>query len=326
MIRFILVLIAAAAPLLAQTPAAKPPPLPAADAVLKFHDARLAAVKSWQANFIKNISEGSVSIVQSGTVRFIRQPASGPNQPAVEKGRADFMMQVKSRELGYTIVSGADNVAWQIVSQGNLRGIYKLDMNRPIAGSKEDTRSLNPINEVNPLSLLQKFRPRLGFVTEGVQELGGRRLCRLIGKPKAAAMPGDVQISALQAWIGFDDGFLHRIVINDLRGNPALAIDLSSVRLNLPLDEALFVFTPPPNANIQNLNARLGTGMAAQAETQPVAPKVEIATIPASKHAIPSTAPIQEESSGGRILIAGLVIIGLVVLFAVMRPLFLGRR
>ncbi|MCX6907959.1 MAG: hypothetical protein NTY01_07950 [Verrucomicrobia bacterium] len=261
MIRFILALIAAAAPLLAQTPAAKPPPLPAADAVLKFHDARLAVVKSWQANFIKNISEGSVSIVQSGTVRFIRQPASGPNQPAVEKGRADFIAQIKGRDLSQTIVSGADNIAWQIVSQGNLRGIYKLDMNRPIAGSKEDSRGLNPINEVNPLALLQKFRPRLGFVTEGVQELGGRRLCRLVGKPKAAAMPGDVQISALQAWIGFDDGFLHRIVINDLRGNPALAIDLSSVRLNLPLDEALFVFAPPPNANIQDLNARLGSAL-----------------------------------------------------------------
>jgi outer membrane lipoprotein-sorting protein len=244
-IRYIFALAIAAAPLLAQTPV-----LPSPDAVLKFHDTRLAAVKSWQANFIKNITEGPLSIVQSGTLRFVRQPA--------EKGRADFIMQVKGRDLGYTIVSGADNIAWQIVSQGNLRGIYKLDMNRPIAGSKEDPRGLNPINEVNPLALLQKLRARLGFVTEGAQELGGRRLCRLVGKPKAAAAPGEVQIGSMQLWIGLDDGFLHRIVVNDLRGNPALAIDLSSVRLNPPLDDALFAFAPPPNANIQDLNARLG--------------------------------------------------------------------
>jgi len=186
---------------------------------------------------------------------------TGPNQPVSEKGRADFMMQVKGRDLGYTIVSGADNIAWQIVSQGNLRGIYKLDMNRPIAGSKEDTRSLNPINEVNPLALLQKFRPQLGFVTEGVQELGSRQLYRLIGKPKVAAMPGQVQIGSLQAWIALDDGFLHRITINDLRGNAVLTIDLSAVRFNLPLDDTLFVFTPPPNANIQDLNARLGSAL-----------------------------------------------------------------
>jgi outer membrane lipoprotein-sorting protein len=259
--RHILAFILAAAPLLAQTPAAKPSALPAADIILKFHDTRLAAVKSWQANFIKNISEGAITIVQSGSVRFVRQPATASGQPAVEKGRADFMMQVKGRDLGQTIVFGADNIAWQIVSQGSLRGIYKLDMNRPIAGSKEDPRGLNPINEVNPLALLQKFRARLAFVTEGVQELGGRRLCRLVGKPKTAPIPGDVQIGALQAWFGFDDGFLHRIVINDLQGNPALAIDLSSVRLNLPLDDALFVFAPPPNANIQDLNARLGSAL-----------------------------------------------------------------
>ncbi|MFA6563182.1 MAG: hypothetical protein WCV00_14825 [Verrucomicrobiia bacterium] len=260
MIRYLLALIVAAAPLLAQTPGAKPA-LPTADVVLKYHDTRLAAVKSWQANFIKNISEGSITIVQSGSVRFVRQPATGPSQPASEKGRADFMMQVKGRDLGYTIVSGADNIAWQIVSQGNLRGIYKLDMNRPIAGSKEDTRSLNPINEVNPLALLQKFRPQLGFITEGVQELGSRQLYRLAGKPKVAAMPGQVQIGSLQAWIALDDGFLHRITINDLRGNAVLTIDLSAVRFNLPLDDALFLFTPPPNANIQDLNARLGSAL-----------------------------------------------------------------
>jgi len=260
-IRLILAFIIAAAPSLAQTPAAKPQALPDADVVLKFHDTRLAAVKSWQANFIKNISEGAITIVQSGTVRFVRQPAVGPAQPAVEKGRADFMMQVKGRDLGYTIVSGADNVAWQIVSQGNLRGIYKLDMNRPIAGSQEDPRALNPINEVNPLALLQKFRARLGFATESVQETGGRRFCRLVGKPKAAPMPGDVQIGALQAWIGLDDGFLHRVVVNDLRGNPALVIELSGVRLNVSLEDALFAFTPPPNANVQDLNARLGNAM-----------------------------------------------------------------
>jgi hypothetical protein len=260
-IRQSLALILVAAPLLAQTPAVKPPALPAADVVLKFYDTRLTAVKSWQANFIKNISEGAITIVQSGSVRFARQPAAAPGQPTVEKGRADFMMQVKGRDLGQTIVAGADNIAWQIVSQGNLRGIYRLDMNRPIIGSKEDPRALNPINEVNPLALLQKFRARLGFVAESVQELGGRRLCHLVGKPKAAPIPGEVQIGALQAWFGFDDGFLYRIVINDLRGNPALALDLSSVRLNLPLDDALFVFSPPPNANIQDLNARLGSAL-----------------------------------------------------------------
>lgn len=257
MIRYLLLSIIAVAPLLAQTPDAKPA-LPAADVVLKYHDTRLAAVKSWQANFIKNISEGLLTVVQSGTVRFVRQPAGSPGQPAVEKGRADFMMQIKGRDLGQTIISGADGVAWQIVSQDKLRGLYKLDMNRPIAGSKEDPHNLNPINEVNPLALLQKFRARLGFVTEGVQELGGRQFYRLVGKPKAAAMPGDVQISALQVWISSDDGFVHRIVVNDLRGNPALAMDLSAVRLNLQLDDALFVFTPPPNANVLDLNARLG--------------------------------------------------------------------
>ncbi len=249
-IRFILaLLIAAAVPLLAQTPGA-PPVLPEADAVLKYHETRLAGVKSWQANFIKNVTQGALTVVQSGTVRFVRQPA--------EKGRADFMMQVKGRDLSYTIVSGADNIAWQIVSQGNLRGIYKLDMNQPIAGSKEDPRGLNPINEVNPLALLQKFRPYLDFATDSAQELGGRILYRLVGKPKSSLPVGPLPFGALQVWIGADDGFPHRVVIADARGNAVQAMDLSAVRLNLPLDDALFVFTPPPNANIQDLNARLG--------------------------------------------------------------------
>ncbi len=256
-IRFFLPAIIAAAPLFAQTPGA-PPVLPAADVVLKYHDTRLASVKSWQANFIKNISEGALTVVQSGTVRFVRPSAAGANTPAVEKGRADFLMQVKGHELSYTIVSGADNVAWQIVSQGNLRGIYKLDMSRPIAGSKEDPRGLNPINEVSPLAILQKFRLYLDFTTDGVQELGGRQLYRLIGKPKASAPAGQLPLGALQVWIGADDGFPHRVVVADSRGNPVQTIDLSGVRLNPPLDDALFVFTPPPNANIQDLNARLG--------------------------------------------------------------------
>jgi outer membrane lipoprotein-sorting protein len=247
----------AAAPMGAQTPAA-PPALPPADTVLKYHDTRLAGVKSWQANFIKNISQGPLIIVQSGTVRFTRQPAAGVKGPAVERGRADFMMQVKGRDLNYTIVSGADNVAWQIVSQGNLRGIYKLDMNQPIAGLKEDPRNLNPINEVSPLALLQKFRLYLDFTTDGVQELGGRQLYRLVGKPKASAPANQLPLGALQVWIGADDGFPHRAMVADTKGAPVQAIDLSAVRLNPQLDDALFVFTPPPNANIQDLNARLG--------------------------------------------------------------------
>ena len=186
-----------AVPLFAQAPGT-PSVLPAAEAVLKFHDAQLAGVKSWQANFIKNISQGPLMIVQNGTVRFVRPPAAGARTAAVEKGRADFLMQVKGRELNYTIVSGPDNIAWQIVSQGNLRGIYKLDMSRPIAGSKEDPRGLNPINEVSPLALLQKFRPYLDFTTDGVQELAGRKLLRHIGKPKDSVPANQLPLGALQ--------------------------------------------------------------------------------------------------------------------------------
>ena len=75
---------------------------------------------------------------------------------------------------------------------------------------------------------------------------------------KASAPAGQLPLGALQVWIGADDGFPHRVVVADSRGNPVQTIDLSGLRLNPPLDDALFVFTPPPNANIQDLNARLG--------------------------------------------------------------------
>ena len=70
--------------------------------------------------------------------------------------------------------------------------------------------------------MLQKFRPYLEFTTEGTQELGGRRLYRLVGKPKASQTGGPSPIGSLQVWIGADDGFLHRIVVSDLVARRAI--------------------------------------------------------------------------------------------------------
>ena len=232
-----------ATPLLAQG-------LATPEAVLKFYDERAGTVKSWQANFMKMVAQGTNTVTQGGTVRFIRTPNG------VEKARADFLMQMRGRELNYRIISGADNVVWQLISVGQQQAIYKLDLNKPIAGSKEDPRKHNPINEVNPIAVFEQYRARLDFSLDVPKEIGGRRFYQLVGRPKSAGPLGSVR-----AWIGQEDGLLYRVVLSDLRGMPSLAVDLSGVRLNLELDDALFTFTPPEGANIQDLNVRLGQAL-----------------------------------------------------------------
>ncbi|MBI5396900.1 MAG: hypothetical protein HZA91_16515 [Verrucomicrobia bacterium] len=245
MIRCLLCLLAVAAPLQAQEPAS-------ADAVLKLHDTRTAGMKSWQANFAKAIAQGTNVIMQTGTVRLARLPDGG------EKGRADFLMQVAGRELNYRIIAGDDGVVWQLVSQGNRTGIYKLDLNRPIEGSKESPRSVNPINELNPASHLQKYRGQLDFALEAPQTLAGRRLHQLAGKPKVAAGVSQLPFGSIRFWVGAEDGFIYRIAIADLRGAPMLVLELSGLKTNLNLEDGLFIYAPPEGANVLDLNARLG--------------------------------------------------------------------
>ena len=245
MIRCLISLIAAAVPLLAQE-------LTTADAVLKFHDARAADVKSWQGNFAKAVAQGTNVIMQSGTVRMARLPNSN------EKGRADFVMQMAGRELNYRIIAGEDGVVWQLVSQGNRTGIYKLDLNQPIPGSTESPRSVNPINEVNPDSYLQKYRAQLDFGFDPPQTLAGRRVYQITGRPRVSAGVSQLPFGAIRFWIGADDGLIHRLAIADLRGVPAVVLEINGLRTNLALEDGLFIYAPPEGANIQDLNARLG--------------------------------------------------------------------
>jgi outer membrane lipoprotein-sorting protein len=248
MIRRWIALCAAAAPLWGADVATP-------DAILKFHDASMAAVKSWQANFIRNVLQGTNIVSQSGTVRYLRLPNG------VECGRADFVMQIVKRELNHRIIAGPDGIVWQVVNVGERTGIYKLDLNRPITGSTEDPRKLNPVNEVNPVAILGRYRPQLDFTTEPVVELGGRRHYPLVGRPKANLPPGALPLGAMRFWIGAADGFPHRVAFYDLAGNPVQAMDLSALRLNIALEDGLFSYTPPEGANIQDLNARLGKAL-----------------------------------------------------------------
>lgn len=245
MIRYLTGLIAAAAPLLAQE-------LTTADAVLKFHDARAAEVKSWQGNFSKATAQGTNVVMQSGTVRMARLPNGN------EKGRADFVMQMGGRELNYRIIADEEGIVWQIVNQGNRTGIYKLDLNKPIAGSTDSPRSVNPINEVNPSSYLQKNRAHLDFTLDAPQTLGGRRVYQITGRPRVSAVVAQLPFGAIRFWIGADDGLIHRLAIADLRGVPAVVLEMSGLKTNLPLEDGLFIYAPPEGANVQDLNARLG--------------------------------------------------------------------
>ena len=245
MIRCLLSSIVAAVPLLAQEPAST-------DAVLRLLDARAAAAKSWQANFTKTLAQGTNVILQSGTVRIARLPDGN------EKGRADFITQMLGRELNCRIIAGDDGVVWQLVSQGNRTGIFKLDLNRPIAGSAESPRSVNPINELNPASYLQKHRPQLDFTLDAPQTFAGRRVLQLVGKPRVTAGVSQLPFGSIRFWVGADDGFIHRMAITDLRGVPRLVLEFAGVRTNLALEDGLFIYEPPEGANVLDLNERLG--------------------------------------------------------------------
>ncbi|MCX7825308.1 MAG: hypothetical protein N2689_07095, partial [Verrucomicrobiae bacterium] len=250
MIRWCVVLLAVV-PLWAQTLLGGPNTAPPGDAVLRLLDARVLSLKSWQANFTKLAMEGTNAITQSGTVRFARQP-TGPGQLAVEKGRADFLMQMKGREMNYCIVSGADSIVWQVISDGNARQILRFDLNRPIPRVTQNLRTLNPINAVNPLSLLQQIRGHFDFTLQGIEELGGRRFYQLAGKLKPGVQS---PVSLARLRIGMEDSFLHRIILCDAHGNPALDMNLAGVRFNLDLEDALFVYAPPAGANVIDFNA-----------------------------------------------------------------------
>lgn len=245
MIRYLIGLIAVAAPLLAQE-------LATADAVLKLHDARMTEVKSWQANFAKAVAVGTNVVMQSGTIRMARLPDGS------EKGRADFVMQQAGHELNFKVIAGDDGVVWQIMSERNRTGIFKLDLNRPITGSKEGPRGINPINEFNPRTYLQKFRAQLDFVFDPPQTLGGRRVYQVTGRPRVAAGVAQPPFGAIRFWIGTEDGLIHRLVIADMRGSPAQVFELSGLRTNLTLEDGHFIYAPPEGANVQDLNERLG--------------------------------------------------------------------
>lgn len=245
MIRYLIGLIAAAAPLLAQE-------LTTADAVLKFHETRVAEVKSWQANFSKAVAVGTNIIMQSGTIRMARLPDGN------EKGRADFLMQQGGHELNYKVIAGDDGVVWQIMSEGKRTGIFKLDLNRPIAGSKEGPRTINPINEFNPRTYMARFHAQLDFGFDPPQAIGGRRVYQITGRPRVAAGVSQLPFGAIRFWIGAEDGFIHRMAIADMRGAPVQVLELNGLRTNLTLEDGHFIYAPPEGANVQDLNERLG--------------------------------------------------------------------
>ena len=237
--------------------------------ILEFSSAKMAAYKTWSADYSQNLSMPGGEIAVTG-----RLSQKLPNQMWMQ-----LEMPVAGQKGKMTMVLGGDGILWQIMEIGNRPQIMKADMNRV----KTSTASLtggkfNPLDQLDPSKQWEASRKMYDFKVVAATESDGHGVYVMEGLTKtganqsiaaAAAALGKMRVS-----IGRDDGFVHRMEMYDKSlTNLVTAMEFKNLKFNAEIPDSTFVYKPAADAPITDITSMFEAQVRArQAENTPAAP------------------------------------------------------
>jgi outer membrane lipoprotein-sorting protein len=259
--------------------AAGTPDLKTTREIIDFSSAKMAAYKSWSADYSQNLNMPSGEIKISGRL----------SQKLPHKIWMQLEMPAMGQKSTMTMILGEDGIMWQIMQIGPRPDIMKSDMNVVLKDTASVTGGkFNPFDQMDPSKQWDTSKEVYDFKVVAAGEIDGQRMYVLEGLSKTGPFANQ-QIAAnaakmgkMRAAIGQDDGFVHRMELYDKSlTNLVTSMEFKNLKFNADIPDATFVYRPPAGADVKDMTemfemqvrATWGTNAPSAPEPVPSAPK-----------------------------------------------------
>ncbi|HVM62433.1 MAG TPA: hypothetical protein VMV72_16355 [Verrucomicrobiae bacterium] len=221
------------------------------DQILSFAESKMAAYKSWTADYSQSMSMFGNHVEVTGSVA-----QKAPHRVWMQLDRP-FMGQHSQ----VTIIVGQDGIMWQVMKMGSQQQILKMDTSKlgsnalAQAGIQGD-----PLDQFSPAKQLQMTKDMCDLTLDAAKDLDGQPMYVLGGSFKQSAL-SHPQIAAMAAvigkmriYIGQTDGFFHRLEQYDRSlTNLVEEMEFKNVKFNPDVPDSTFVYQPPPDAQVTDM-------------------------------------------------------------------------
>lgn len=141
------------------------------------------------------------------------------------------------------------------VSDGQREWMYMPAEN--LVFRSERSRKTSSIETLSPV--VARFASGEDLTYQGDADYGGRR-CHIV-VVKALHGPDDAQIPATELWFDAETGLVARVVYAESKADPSREIAFKDFKINVPIEDSEFTFTPPPNAQLVDWIPGQGEGV-----------------------------------------------------------------
>jgi outer membrane lipoprotein-sorting protein len=241
--------------------------------IIAFSSAKMAAYKTWSADYTQNLGlpGGAITI----NARMIEK------QPRKMWLQLDMPMMGQKGKL--TMFLGDDGILWRIMETGPQAQIVKLDVNRILSNTVNTAGGkFDPLDRVDPTRRWETTKELYDFQVVNAQPADGSNVYVMVGLLKASAVTNQ-QVAAevakagtVRVSIGRGDGFLRRLEQYDQSStNLVMAMEFKNLKLNLDVPEATFVYKPPADAQVMDTTPMAGMQLRAregEGNTPPASP------------------------------------------------------
>lgn len=218
-----------------------------ADEFVAWCETRTAECRSWRANLTQTVPNLPVPVE-------IRGPIIGRSPHLF---RMDLVVPMFGKQANWLVVADNEGVVWQEINTGGRMQVIK--------GTPDKFTATFPIQGV-PVSMpamWELLRQLYDLKLHLIVEEAGQRLVVLDANPRdagtAASSPEpttDIAPLPLRLYIDAGDGWPRRVeVMNESGRDVIFRCELKNLRLNEPLSEDLFRYTPPPDVTVLELKS-----------------------------------------------------------------------
>ena len=241
--------------------------------ILEFSSAKMAAYKTWSADYTQNLNLPGGAIAVTG-----RMSQKLPHQMWMQ-----LEMPMMGQKGKMTMILGEDGMMWQIMDIANRPQIMKADMNKVMSNTVSLTGGkFNPLDQMDPSKQWEASKKMYDLKVVAAKESDGQRVYVLEGLTKKGST--DKQIAAeaakmgkMRVSIGRDDGFVHRMEMYDKSlTNLVSAMEFKNLKFNAEIPDSTFVYQPAADAQVTDITAMFEMQVRArQGDSAPPVPKTK---------------------------------------------------
>jgi hypothetical protein len=201
--------------------------------------------------------------------------------------KSNFDMAMGGMTIGAVTVADAQGILWNQASMGPNIEVTKMDTNAPNAAAAGGSNPLadSPAS-MNPADALREMPNQFENLTlKDPETIDGQEVYVFEGTiPKAPGGGGggmSLDFNKATIKVAKSDGIMRQLAMSS--DAMEMLMSFKNIAVNPAIDDAEFVYTPPPNVPVKDLTGAPAEGAApAGAPTEPSAPRPEPAP-PASQ-------------------------------------------